>query len=106
MPSDTAKVPGIKEFEASDYLDSPEECAAYLQEFIGTDFNNADFLIALGDVIKAQRKMSFVSKTTGLSREGLYKSLSENGNPSFKTIAEIVRAIGLQLSVSVPKQVR
>jgi probable addiction module antidote protein len=32
-----------------------------------------------------------------ITREGLYKALSEDGNPSFGTILKVVKALGLQL---------
>jgi hypothetical protein len=33
-------------------------------------------------------------KDTGLSREGLYRSLSADGNPEFATILKVVKALG------------
>jgi probable addiction module antidote protein len=41
--------------------------------------------------------MSQVARDTGLSRESLYKALSENGNPSFATVLKIAKALGLRL---------
>ena len=32
-----------------------------------------------------------------MSREGLYKALSADGNPSFATIMKVARALGLKL---------
>ena len=31
-----------------------------------------------------------------MSREGLYKALSKNGNPSIATVMRITRALGMQ----------
>lgn len=42
--------------------------------------------------------MGGIAKETGLSRESLYKALSETGNPEFATVMRIVRALGLTLS--------
>ena len=36
-----------------------------------------------------------------MSREGLYKALSEDGNPSFATVMRIARALGLQVRITV-----
>ncbi len=33
----------------------------------------------------------------GMSREGLYKALSGDGNPSFATIMKVAKALGLKL---------
>ena len=35
-----------------------------------------------------------------MSREGLYKALSEDGNPTFATVMRITRALGLQLRIT------
>ncbi len=45
--------------------------------------------------------MAKVAKDTGLSRESLYRSLSQEGNPSLSTILKVLVAVGLKLSVSV-----
>lgn len=44
--------------------------------------------------------MSQVARDAGGSREGLYKALSVDGNPSFDTILKVIRALGLQLHAS------
>jgi probable addiction module antidote protein len=50
----------------------------------------------LGDIARA-RGMTQVARDADLSRESLYKSLSENGNPSFATILKVARALGVRL---------
>ena len=45
--------------------------------------------------------MSRLARDAGLSREGLYKALSKNGNPSFATVMRIARALGLRLRITV-----
>ncbi len=34
-----------------------------------------------------------------MSREGLYKALSADGNPSFATVMRITRALGMQVRI-------
>lgn len=41
--------------------------------------------------------MAQVARDAGLSRESLYKALSENGNPSLATILKVTRALGVRL---------
>ncbi|HRQ59878.1 MAG TPA: putative addiction module antidote protein [Azoarcus taiwanensis] len=53
---------------------------------------------ALGDIARA-KGMSAVARETGLSRESLYKSLSENGNPSLATVLKVAKALGLRFRV-------
>ena len=43
--------------------------------------------------------MSRLAREIGMSREGLYKALSENGNPTFATVVRITRALGMQLRI-------
>jgi hypothetical protein len=41
--------------------------------------------------------MSNPARDTGLTREGLYKALSSDGNPEFSTVMKVIRALGLGL---------
>lgn len=52
----------------------------------------------LGQVAKT-RSMSQVANITGLSREGLYRALSTDGNPEFATVLKVFDALGLRLMV-------
>ena len=54
----------------------------------------------LGDIARA-RGMTQVAREAGLSRESLYKALSENGNLSFATILKVARALGVRLHAMV-----
>lgn len=55
---------------------------------------------ALGDIARA-RGMAQLAKDTGISREGLYKALSTDGNPSLATVLKVVKALGLKLTAKV-----
>ena len=55
---------------------------------------------ALNDIARAQN-ISRLARDAGMSREGLYKALSENGNPTFATVMRITRALGMQLRITV-----
>lgn len=44
--------------------------------------------------------MSQLARDIGMTREGLYKALGENGNPSFAKVMRITRALGMQLSIT------
>ncbi len=82
-------------FDVADYLGSEEECAAYLEAAL----ENGDAKLvssALGDIARA-RGMSQVARDAGVSRESLYRALSENGNPEFSTVLKVIKALGLKL---------
>lgn len=97
MNREAAKKLGIKPFDAADYLKTEQDCAEYLSVVL-EDGDPALLAAALGDVAKA-RGMSQVARDSGLTREGLYKALSSQGNPSFATVLKVLHAMGLQISV-------
>ena len=54
---------------------------------------------ALGDVARA-RNMTQLALKTGMTRMGLYKALSGQGNPSFATVSKVAHALGLKITVA------
>jgi probable addiction module antidote protein len=88
-------------YDVAEFLETPEEMAAYLEACIQESDGDAAFIAkALGDIARA-KGMTQVARETGLSRESLYKALSGDRSPSFDTILKVVSALGLQLSASV-----
>jgi probable addiction module antidote protein len=84
-------------FDTADYLDSEEDIAAYLTA-VAEDDDPALMIAALGDVARA-RNMTRLAEQTGLTRMGLYKALSGEGNPSYATIAKVAHALGFKIVV-------
>lgn len=84
-------------FDAAEYLDSPEMIAEYLNAAFETK-DLAFIKKAIGEVARA-RGMGKLAAATGLAREGLYKSLSAEGNPAFDTIQQAIGSFGLKLTV-------
>jgi probable addiction module antidote protein len=54
-------------------------------------------LMALRNVIQAQGGVAKIAKKAGLGRESLYKTVSEKGNPEFRTISAISNALGFEI---------
>jgi probable addiction module antidote protein len=88
-------------YDAADYLRTEDDIAAYL-EASAEDGDPAALVAALGAVARA-RNMSKLSRDAGMTREGLYKALSGNGNPSFATVARIAKALGFRLALQPNK---
>jgi probable addiction module antidote protein len=42
--------------------------------------------------------MTALANESGLSREHLYRSFSDKGNPTLKTLLAVMRAVGLDLT--------
>lgn len=58
----------------------------------------AAFLTALRRVIEARGGVTEIAKKSGITRQHIYKALSENGNPTIGTLTEITRAAGVRLT--------
>ena len=84
-------------YDTADYLQSEEEIAAYL-EAVMEEGDPALIAAALGDIAKALNN-SQLARDVGMSREGLYKALSGEGNPSFSTITKVAKALGFKFSL-------
>jgi probable addiction module antidote protein len=85
-------------WDITEQLGSEEEIAAYLDAVfeVGDPDEIRD---ALGHAARA-RGMTDLAQSTGMSRSGLYKALGEDGNPSFETVAVLLKALGVRLSVA------
>lgn len=86
-------------WDAAEHLASEKEMAAYLQACADEDDPQL-MIAALGDIARARGIMG-LAQETGLTRMGLYKALSGNGNPSYATIAKVAHALGLRISVTM-----
>ena len=88
-------------YDVAEQLRTPEEMAAYLNAWLEEAPDDAAGIArALGDIARA-RGMTQVARDAGLSRESLYKALSEDGNPSFATVLKVARALGVRLQAQV-----
>lgn len=87
----------FKRFDAADYLETEDDIVEFMDAVMEEDGNDPALIArALGAVARA-RNMSQLSRDTGLTREGLYKALSGEGNPSFDTIMKVAHALGLKV---------
>ena len=89
------KISELPEFDASDYLDSEEAIAEYLNVILEEN-DPALLASALGDIAKA-RGMTQVAKDAGIGREALYKALRPNASPRFDTINRVLNSLGVKL---------
>lgn len=84
-------------FDAAEYLDTPESQAELMADAFETG-DPAYIAHALGIVARA-RGMSSIAKEAGVTREALYRALSEKGDPRLSTLMGVMKAMGLRLSV-------
>lgn len=84
-------------YDVAEHLRTRKEMAAYLDVWLDEAPDDvAGIARALGAIARA-KGMSQVAKEAGLSRESLYRALSESGNPSFATVLKVARALGMRL---------
>ena len=86
-------------YDSAEYLKAEEDIADYFEAALELAQKEDDpvFLLKAIGIIARALNMSQLARDSGISREGLYKSLSDGGNPSFFTVMRVVKALGLRL---------
>jgi probable addiction module antidote protein len=74
----------LKKWDIIEHLDNEEHNSEYLKVPFESG-NTAEITCALADVDRI-RNMTDLAAKMGISRQELYKTLSENGNQEFATI--------------------
>ncbi|WFS00124.1 addiction module antidote protein [Rhizobium tumorigenes] len=86
-------------YDPAEDLVSDEAMAVFMGEAFET--GDAGYIAhALGVVARA-KGMTQIATDTGLSREQLYRSFSEAGNPTLKTTMAVMKALGITLTAKV-----
>ncbi|MBK1706663.1 addiction module antidote protein [Halochromatium glycolicum] len=86
----------IYDYDPAAALESEEAIAVFLADALETG-DSAYIARAMGIVARA-KGMTDLARETGLSREQLYRSFSEQGNPTLKTMLAVMRALGVELT--------
>lgn len=84
-----------KTFDAAKYLTSPEAQAELLNDALAS--GEAAYIANALGVIARARGMTEVAREAGITREALYKSLSDEGDPRLTTLMGVTRALGFKL---------
>ena len=86
----------LTNYDPATALVDEESIALFMSEAFET--GDAGYIAhALGVVARA-KGMSEIARRTGLSREQLYRSFSESGNPTLKTTLAVMKAVGIDLT--------
>ena len=86
-----------KRWNSVEYLKTDKDIQSYLDAVLEEGGDDPAFIVHALGVIARAKNMSQLARDSGLSREGLYKALSEEGNPTFATVAKVAKALGLQI---------
>jgi probable addiction module antidote protein len=82
-------------------LQDPDVATGYLEESL--EASTGEFLIALRKYVQANGGMAACAKKAGVTREALYRMLSESGNPEFESLRAILKACGLKVHFAVDR---
>lgn len=92
-------------WDSSEHLKTEEDVAEYFEACLLEGGDDPAFIAQALGVIARARGMTQVARDAGLTREGLYKALSSEGNPSFGTILKVIKALELQLHASTSRTI-
>ena len=70
---------------------------AYLDAYLEACLQESDeaFYLGLRRAVQARESgFTWLAAQTGLGRESLYRALSTEGNPSFRTVRKVLRVLG------------
>lgn len=89
----------LKNFDEHLYreLQDPEFAAAYLEDALSESLE--EFLVALRKYVQANGGVSRCAEDSHLAREAIYRMLSEDGNPGFRSVDAILKAHGSRFSI-------
>ena len=86
-------------YDPAEDLVSDAAMATFMAEAFET--NDAGYVAHALGVIARAKGMAQIAGQTGLSREQLYRSFSENGNPTLKTTLAVMNALGIELTAKI-----
>jgi len=87
----------FSDWDLADYINTKEDVIGIIEAAL--EENDTEFLLeVLGDIARS-KGMAQIAKDLNLARESLYRSLSQDGNPSFNTVAKVLDNLGFQLSI-------
>lgn len=77
----------------------------YLNDVL-EDGDPEECLLALRRVVEAGGGFAHIARATKLNEKSLHRALSRGGNPTFKSLMAVLRALDVNLKVQSPGEVR
>lgn len=93
----------LRKWDSAEHLKTEEDIALYWEACLEEAAEDPAFITAALATIAKARGMTALARETGLTREGLYKALSPDGNPEFATVMKVIRALGLHFHGSAAR---
>lgn len=95
----TKKSEKFRPFDVADHLESIEDVSAYLEIALEESSDDPTAVPRALGVIARSQNMSELARRVGMSRDGLYKALSAEGNPTWSTVLKVTSALGLRFTL-------
>nr|WP_022873330.1 addiction module antidote protein [Nesterenkonia alba] len=89
--------PGFSKYDAADYIEDADDALGYFLGSLEENGDHPELIVAALDAIARSGNLSELARRVGMSRQGLYKALSGEGQPTFETIHRIAKALGFRI---------
>lgn len=86
----------IYDYDPAAALENQEAIAIFMADAFET--GDATYIAKALGVVARAKGMTEIANQTGLSREQLYRSFSEQGNPTLKTTLAVMKAVGIDIT--------
>jgi probable addiction module antidote protein len=87
----------IAEWDPAEYINTKDDIIAFL--VCALEDNDTEYLFKTLEYVSRSKGMTKIAHELGVTREGLYKSLSPDGNPSFNMVIKLLDILGYKLTV-------
>ncbi|WP_312074104.1 addiction module antidote protein [Atlantibacter sp.] len=86
----------LTSYDPASALINDDEIAVFMADALET--GDAAYIAKAIGVVARAKGMARIASETGLSREQLYRSFSDQGNPTLKTTLSVMKALGIELT--------
>ncbi|MDR1278161.1 MAG: putative addiction module antidote protein [Treponema sp.] len=87
----------VSNWDPAEFIETKEDVIANLS--VALEDGDVEYLLKIMGHIARSAGMSQIARELGVSREGLYKSLAPDGNPSFETVVKLLDLLGFCLKI-------
>ena len=86
-------------WDMAEFIETKEDVIAHLS--VALEENDIDFLLSVLNALARSKGMAQVAADLGVSREGLYRTLSPGSNPAFGTVVKTLGNLGFKLNIEL-----
>ena len=83
-------------FDPAEFIDTPEAQYEFIKSAVET--GDTAYIRKALDVVARARGMTNIAKDAGVTREALYRALSDKGDPRMSTLFGVLKALGIKLT--------